>query len=60
MLARTGGGEAGKLEMLEVVSAVDAMLLVSAETRPVVRDDELAGDVLVEFDGKEKGDLSTC
>jgi hypothetical protein len=57
MPVRSGGEVAGRLEVLEVVSAVDAMLLVSAETRPVVRDEELAGDVLVDCDGNDKGDL---
>jgi len=60
MLARTGGGVAERLEV-EVVSAVDGMLLVSAEVRLVVRDEELAVDVLVAWDGKDNGDLeSNC
>ena len=59
MLGRTGGGVAGRLEVLEVVSAVDGMLLVSAEVRLVVRDEELAVDVPVDCDGKDNGDLES-
>ncbi len=42
--------------MLDVFSVVDAMLLVSAETRLVVTDEELAVDVPVDCDGNDKGD----
>lgn len=61
MLEKTEGGAAGKPEALELVSAVDAMLLVSAETRLVVTDEELAVEVPVNCDGNDSGDLeSSC
>ena len=62
MLAeKAEGGAAGKVEALELVSAVDAMLLVSAETRLVVADEKLAADVLVDCDGNDRGEpVSIC
>jgi hypothetical protein len=56
---KTEGGSAGRLEVLELVSAVDGMLLVSEETRLVVADEELAVDVLVDCDGNDRGDVES-
>jgi hypothetical protein len=56
-LEKTEEGATMKLEALELVSAIDAMLLVSAETRLVVT----TVDVPVDCDGNDSGDLeSSC
>jgi hypothetical protein len=58
-LEKTEGGATRKLELLELVSAVDAMLLVSEETRLVVTDEEPTVDVPADCDGNDSGDLES-